>query len=175
MDQCASIYWERNKPFAHNFLKIQLYLSRFSREAEQREYTYINMYLYKHMEISKEMYYKELAQRITESEKSWDLSWQTRSRSRESACAVLGPVQSAETRRADAVSSRLKAGKLKIQEETIAQFKGTETLISQLKAIRQKEFLLTPGSLSVCVCACSVMSISLRPRTGLQLIGWEPP
>ena len=70
MDQCASIYWERNKPFAHNFLKIQLYLSRFSREAEQREYTYINMYLYKHMEISKEMYYKELAQRITESEKS---------------------------------------------------------------------------------------------------------
>lgn len=70
MDQYASIYWERNKPFAHNFLKIQLYLSRFSREAEQREYTYINMYLYKDMEISKELYYKELAQCITESEKS---------------------------------------------------------------------------------------------------------
>ena len=84
--------------------------------------------------------------------------------------ALLVPVQSAETRRADAVSSRLEAGKLKIQEETIAQFKGTETLISQLKATRQKELLLTPGSLSVCVCVCMLSHVHLfappyRPPT----------
>lgn len=101
MGQYASIYWKRNKPFAHNFLKIQLYLSRFFREAEQKEYAYINMYLYKHMEISKEMYYKELAhalQSLRSPETSvGKLEAQKAGRVHG---AVLVPVQSAATRRA---------------------------------------------------------------------------
>lgn len=104
------------------------------------------------MEISKEMYYKELAHAL-QSLRSHETSVGKLEAQKAGRVhgAVLVPVQSAETRRADGVSSRLKARKLKIQEEPIAQFKGMETLIPQLKAFRPKEFLLTPGSLTVCV------------------------
>lgn len=104
------------------------------------------------MEISKEMYYKELAHALQSlrSPKTSVGKLEAQKVGRVHG-AVLVPVQSAETRRADGVSSRLKARELKIQEEPVAQFEGMETLIPQLKAIRQKEFLLTPGGLSVCV------------------------
>ena len=176
MDQYASIYWERNKPFAYNFLKIQLYLSRFSREADQREYTYINMYLYKHMEISREMYYKELAQRITESEKSQDLSWQTRPRSGESAWCSSSPSPKCwdqKSRWCKFQAESWKAQDPRRDSSSVQRHGNIDIPAQGNQAERIPSYSREPFCL--CVRACSVMSTSLRPHTGLQLIGWQPP
>ena len=70
-----------------------------------------------------------------------------------------------ETRESCWCSSSLKGNRLEAQEKLLFLFvsKGRENLMSQLKAVKQEDFLLTTERLSF---LCS---------SGLQLIGYDPP